>query len=103
MRATIRNATPAQNQLPVRNQTTMAIMAAGKKRKRTLTISTSMSMPIIRRTSKARISNNGGKPKGRGIGGAMGNAPSVTLRVGNCLHLNFRRHSTSSSILQPEF
>ena len=58
----IRKATPAQNKLPVRNQTTMATIAAGRKRKMTLIISMSMSKPMTRRTNRAIISNNGGKP-----------------------------------------
>jgi hypothetical protein len=62
----IRKATPAQNKLPVRNQTTTAIIAAGKKRKMTFIINTSMSKPITSRINNAMISNNGGKP-GNGI------------------------------------
>ena len=61
----MRKATPAQNKLPVRNQTTMAIIAAGKKRKMTFMINTSISKPITSRINNAMISNNGGKP-GRG-------------------------------------
>ncbi len=68
----IRKATPAQNKLPVRNHTTMATIAGGKMRKMTLMTNTSMKMPMIRRTSKTMMSNNGGKPEGRGIGGAKG-------------------------------
>jgi len=58
----MRKATPAQNKLPVRNHTTMAIIAAGRKRKMTLIINTSMSKPMTRRINRAIISNNGGKP-----------------------------------------
>jgi hypothetical protein len=65
MKATIKKATPAQNQLPVRRPTTMAIMAAGRKKKRTLTITTIMMRPMIRRMSSAMISNSNGRP-GRG-------------------------------------
>jgi len=65
MTAMMRKATPAQNKLPVRNHTTMATIAAGRKRKMTLIISMSMSKPMTRRTNRAIISNNGGKP-GRG-------------------------------------
>jgi hypothetical protein len=70
MKAMTRKATPAHNQLPVRNHTTMATMAAGRKRKTIFTTAMSMIAPIIKRISKARISSNGGK-LGRGIGGAI--------------------------------
>ena len=70
MKAMIRKATPAQSQLPVRNQTTMATMAAGRKRKTILTTAMSMIAPIIKRISKARISSKGGK-LGSGNGGAI--------------------------------
>jgi hypothetical protein len=65
MKATIKKATPAQSQLPVSTQTTMAIMAAGRKKRRTLTITTIMMRPMTKRISKAMISNSNGKP-GRG-------------------------------------
>jgi hypothetical protein len=61
MKATIKKATPAQNQLPVRNHTTRAIMAAGRKKRRTLAITTIMIMPMSRRISSAMISNMNGR------------------------------------------
>jgi len=36
MKATIRKETPAQKRLPVRNQTTMAMMAAGRMKNKIL-------------------------------------------------------------------
>jgi hypothetical protein len=72
MKAMIRKATPAQNQLPVRNQTTIAIMAAGRKKINTLAMAMIMMMPITSRTKSTMISRRSGKPKvGRGIGGAI--------------------------------
>jgi len=72
MKAIIKKATPAQNQLSVRNQTTMAIMAAGRKKSRTLAMTMIMIKPITKRINSAMISNRSGKPKfGRGIGGAI--------------------------------
>jgi len=70
MKAIIKKATPPQNRLPLRNQTTMAIMAAGKKKSRTLAITMIMMMPITTRNNSAMSSKSGGKP-GRGIGGAI--------------------------------
>jgi len=75
MKAMIRKATPAQNQLSVRNQTTMAIMAAGRKKRRTLAMTMIMIKPITKRINNAMISKSG-KPKfGRGIGGAIDTSP----------------------------
>jgi hypothetical protein len=65
MKATIKKDTPAQSQLPVSTQTTMAIMAAGKKKKIALTMTTIIIRPMTKRISKAMISNSNGKP-GRG-------------------------------------
>jgi hypothetical protein len=61
MKAMIRKATPAQNQLSVRSLTTMAIMIAGKKKMRTLAITTIMIKPITKRINNAIISNRNGK------------------------------------------
>jgi len=77
-KAMIKKATPAQNQLSVRNQTTMAIMAAGKKKRRTLAMTMIMMRPIARRISSAMISKRKGKP-GRLRGGAIGTSPPTKL------------------------
>jgi len=63
MKATIRKAIPAQNKLPLSNQTTRAITAAGKKKSITLTIATIMMMPMTNKTSSAMTSTSNGKPK----------------------------------------
>jgi len=78
IKAMIKKATPAQNQLPLRNQTTMAIMAAGKKKSRTLAITMIMIKPITRRISSAMTSKRKGKP-GRLRGGGIGTSPSTKL------------------------
>lgn len=71
MKATIRKATPAQNQLPVRNQTTTAIMTAGRKKRSILAITMIMMTPMSRRSSSAITSKR--NPKlGRGKGGVKG-------------------------------
>jgi len=71
MKAMIKKAIPAQNQLPVRNHTTMAIMAAGKKKSRTLAITMIMIKPITKRSSSAITSKR--NPKlGTGKGGGIG-------------------------------
>lgn len=63
MKAINKKATPAQNPLPVSNQTTMAIMAAGRKKRTTLAITTIMMMPMTKRISNMNTSNNNGKPR----------------------------------------
>ncbi len=63
MKATIRKTTPAQNKLPVRSQTTIAIMAAGRKKRRTLAITTIMIRPTTKRNSSTITSNSSGKPR----------------------------------------
>jgi hypothetical protein len=55
MKATIRKETPAQKRLPVRNQTTMAMMAAGRMKNKILTIKIMIMMPM---TSKSKSSAN---------------------------------------------
>jgi hypothetical protein len=55
MKATIRKETPAQKRLPVRNQTTMAMMAAGRMKNKILTIKIMTMMPM---TSKSKSSAN---------------------------------------------
>ena len=47
MKATTKKAMPAQNQLPVRNKMTSAIMAAGRINSRTFAMSTMMTMPMM--------------------------------------------------------
>ena len=84
----MRKATPAQSQLPVRNQTTMAMMAAGRKRKTIFTTAMRMIAPIIKRISKARISSKGGK-LGSGKGGAKATHPSTKLEYEQCTALKF--------------
>jgi len=78
MKAMIKKATPAQNQLSVRSLTTMAIMAAGRKKMRTLAITMIMIKPITKRMRSAMTSNRNGKV-GRGIGGAIDTSPSTNL------------------------
>jgi len=63
MMAMIKKATPAQSQLPVRNQTTMAIMAAGKKKRRTLAKAMIMIRPITKKINSTIISNRDSKPR----------------------------------------
>jgi len=64
MKATIRKATPAQKKLPERNHTTIAIMADGKKKSRTLAITIIMMRPMIKRINRAITSNSNPKPRG---------------------------------------
>jgi len=71
MKAMIRKATPAQNQLSVRNHTTIAIMAAGRKNRSILAMTTIMMIPMTKRSSNATTSKR--DPKlGSGMGGAIG-------------------------------
>jgi hypothetical protein len=87
----MRKATPAQSQLPVRNHTTMATMAAGRKRKTIFTTAMSIIAPIIKRISKAKISRSGGK-LGSGNGGAIKGTPfQQGCILDNSLHLSFRQ------------
>ena len=54
-KATTRKAMPAQRRFPVRNQTTSAIMAAGKMNRRIFAISMIITIPMItKRSSNAR-------------------------------------------------
>jgi hypothetical protein len=62
MKATIKKATPAQSQLLVSTQTTMAIMVAGRKKRIALTMTTIIMRPMTKRISKTMISNSKGKP-----------------------------------------
>jgi hypothetical protein len=78
MKAMIKKAIPAHVRLPVRSQTTTAMMAAGRKKSRTLAITMIMMRPITTKRSKATISSSGGK-LGTGIKGAI-TGPSVRLR-----------------------
>jgi len=59
----IKKAAPAKSRLLVRSQTIRAIMAAGRKKSRTLTINMIMMSPIIKRISNKTASNSGSKPK----------------------------------------
>jgi len=61
IKATTRKATPAQNTLPVRNQTTNAIMPAGKMNRKTLARTMIITRPITRSRSKKAMSINGPK------------------------------------------
>jgi hypothetical protein len=89
MKAMMRKAIPVQSQLPVRNQTTMATMAAGRKRKTIFTTAMSMIAPIIKRISKARISRSGGK-LGSGNGGAMGRDLQAFNKSPSSHHTTFK-------------
>jgi len=64
----IKKATPAQNQLPVSNQITIATMAAGKKNRKTLTRKMIIMKPMIKRTTNAITSRSGGKEEIENIG-----------------------------------
>jgi len=55
-KATIRKATPAQKRLPVRSQTTNAIMAAGRMKSKILTIKMMMAIPIISNNKRSASS-----------------------------------------------
>jgi hypothetical protein len=61
MKAIIKKATPPQNRLPLRNQTTRAIMAAGRKKSTNLAITMIMMMPITTRNNSAMSSNGRGR------------------------------------------
>ncbi len=57
-----RKATPVNNLLPpVMNHTTMAMMAAGKKKNTTFAMNTIIRIPIIRRITKPANSSKGRK------------------------------------------
>lgn len=58
MSATIRKAMPARKRLPVRNQITKAIMAAGKINRRISAINIIMSTPMIRSKINSPMSNS---------------------------------------------
>jgi len=80
MKAMTRKATPAQNRLPLRSQTTNAMMAAGRKKNRTFAIIMIMTMPMISRISSTISSNANPMPRdGRGIGGAIDDIPQKTF------------------------
>jgi len=83
MKAMIRNATPAQNQLSVRNPTTTAIIAAGRKKRRTLAITTIMMRPITKRINNAMTSKTNGKPIGRGKVGGIGKLSELSSFLDN--------------------
>lgn len=55
MKATARKAIPAQKRLPVRNQTTMAIMPAGRMKSKILAITIMTIIPI---TSHSKSNTN---------------------------------------------
>jgi len=61
IKATTRNATPAQKTLPVRNQTTKAMMPAGKMKRNTFASSMIIIRPITRSKSKKATSISGPK------------------------------------------
>ena len=61
IRAITRKATPAQNMLPVRNQTTMAMIAAGSTNSKILASTMIMTSPIIRSKTKTATSMRGPK------------------------------------------
>lgn len=78
MKAMIKNATPAQNQLSVRNQTTMAIMAAGRKKRRTLAMTMIMIKPITKKINSAMTSKIKGMGKLGRVIGAIDTSPSIS-------------------------
>lgn len=56
MKAIAKNATPAKKRLPVRSQTTAAIMAAGRMKSKILTTRMMMAIPMIR-SSKSKANS----------------------------------------------
>ena len=60
MNATTRKAMPAQNKLPVRNQTMSPMMAPGKMNRIIFAISTIMTIPIMRSSNSKTRSVSGG-------------------------------------------
>jgi len=85
MKAMIRKATPAQSQLPVRNQTTIAMMAAGRKKRKTLAITTITMTPITKRSRSKMTSNSSGR-LGRGKGGDIGETfNKFTFLTAHCI------------------
>ncbi len=77
----IKKATPAQNPLPVKSQTITAMMVAGKKKNKTLAISSMMIIPITTRINNPIKS----KTLSKGI------QISSTNIVFQFLHLNFQK------------
>ncbi len=73
MAAIRRKATPAQNPLPVRNHTTSATIAAGRKKNRTFAMNTITRTPIIKRINKTANSSSRGR---------KGNTTPPTSRIG---------------------
>jgi len=57
MKATIRKETPAQKRLPVRNQTTMAMMVAGRMKSKILTTKIMIMMPMTSNSKSSANSN----------------------------------------------
>jgi hypothetical protein len=57
MKATIRKETPAQKRLPVRNQTTMAMIAAGRMKSKILTTKIMIMMPMTSNSKSSANSN----------------------------------------------
>ena len=64
MKATTRNATPAQNKLAVKNHTTNAMIAAGKMNRRTFAMSMMMTIPITSSRRSTRMPDNPVMSKG---------------------------------------
>lgn len=65
----MRKATPAQKRLKsVRYQTTAAIMAAGRKKRRTFAMTIMMMSPMTKRIRSKMASNSNPKPRGGSSG-----------------------------------
>jgi len=67
-----RKAIPDKKRLPVRNQTTKAMMAAGRRKRIALAMTTIMTRPMIRRTRERR-------PRARRVSPEEGEARSSTF------------------------
>jgi len=61
MAAMIRKAMPVHNLSPVRNHTTSATIAAGRRKNRTLATNAIITVPIIKRMNKTANSRSKGK------------------------------------------
>ncbi len=61
IKATIKKATPAQNMLPVRNQTIIATMAAGNTNRKILASTTIITIPTINSKTNTAMSISGPK------------------------------------------
>jgi hypothetical protein len=77
MKATTKNAIPAQNRLLVRNQTTTAMIAAGRMNNSTFAIRMIMTMPMTSRRMSTRMPDKSVMSKGRGIIAKISSPPKV--------------------------